>query len=58
METAICSETSIVIYQLPRRYVSENAILYLQPYHNVKSHIILFKTLRITRGVALTTHPL
>jgi hypothetical protein len=57
METASCSETSVAIYQLPWRHVLENAILYLQPYHNVKPRMILYNTLRVTQGVVLTIHP-
>jgi len=57
MEIASCSEMSIAIYQLQWRHVLENAILYLQPYHNLKPRIILYKTLRVTQGVVLTTHP-
>jgi len=56
VKTANCSETSIAIYQLSRCHFSEKAIIYLQPYHNVKSRTILYK--RVIWGVTLTTKPI
>ena len=57
-ETASCSDTSIAIYQFPRRHVSENVILYLQPYNKLKSRIIFYKTLKVTRGRSLNHPPI